>query len=179
MEDCFGGPLSKSFLAGKSSCQNPMYLGAWLCAAPGAYPRTSSSCISIRPGFLCIEGGPLGGYGGYGLRCTPDPDAGAALSIGVISCQATVSEPRPRTWIQKVVNKVSVCRAGRRRIYTRCSPHFEGNSRSGRRDESLKRCYHVAGSQVGWSIATPRYSLRYLTKTLLVTVFGNPSIQRL
>ena len=98
---------------------------------------------------------------GLGFRSRPDPDVEAALSIGVISCQATVSEPRPRTWIQKVVNKVSVCRAGRRRIYTRCSPHFEGNSRSGRRDESLKRCYHLAGSQDILSFATPRYYLRY------------------
>jgi len=32
--------------------------------APWAYlPEASSSCISIRPGFLCIEGGPLGGLG--------------------------------------------------------------------------------------------------------------------
>ena len=98
---------------------------------------------------------------GLGFRSRPDPDEEAALSIGVISCQATVSEPRPRTWIQKVVNKVSICRAGRRRIYKRCSPHFEGNSRSGRRDESLKRCYHFAGSQDILSFATPRYYLRY------------------
>ena len=98
---------------------------------------------------------------GLGFRSRPDPDVEAALSIGVISCQATVSEPRPRTWIQKVVNKVSICRAGRRRIYTRCSPHFEGKSRSGRRDESLKRCYHLAGSQDILSFATPRYYLRY------------------
>ena len=103
---------------------------------------------------------------GLGFRSRPDPDEEAALSIGVISCQATVSEPRPRTWIQKVVNKVSICRAGRRRIYTRCSPHFEGKSRSGRRDESLKRCYHLAGSQDILSFATPRYSLRYLIKML-------------
>ena len=27
---------------------------------PGAYPEASSSCISIRPGFLCIEGQSLG-----------------------------------------------------------------------------------------------------------------------
>ncbi|MDP6094114.1 MAG: hypothetical protein QF537_19410, partial [SAR324 cluster bacterium] len=50
MEDCFGGPPSKSFLAGKSSCRSPMYLGAWLCAPPGAYPGASSSCIWIRAG---------------------------------------------------------------------------------------------------------------------------------
>ncbi len=103
---------------------------------------------------------------GWGFRSRPYPDAEAARSFGVISCQVTVSEPRPRTWIQKVVNKVSVCSAGRRRIYTRCSPHFEGNSRSGRRDESLKRCYHLAGSKDELSFATPRYSLRYLIKML-------------
>ena len=123
---------------------------------------------------LCSHGPPSHPKGrslihrnpGWGFRSRPYPDAGAALSIGVISCQATVSEPRPRTWIQKVVNKVSVCSAGRRRIYTRCSPHFEGNSRSGRRDESLKRCYHLAGSQDELSFATPRYYMRYLIKRL-------------
>ena len=103
---------------------------------------------------------------GWGFRSRPCPDAGAALSIGVISCQATVSESRPRTWIQKVVNKVSVCRAGRRRIYTRSSPHFEGNLRSDGRDESAKRCYHLEGSQDELSFATSRYYLRYLIKML-------------
>jgi len=34
--------------------------------ASRAYPGASSSCISIRPGFPCIEGGPLGGVGGFG-----------------------------------------------------------------------------------------------------------------
>jgi len=33
----------------------------WVAVRPReAYPCASSSCISIRPGFLCIEGRPLG-----------------------------------------------------------------------------------------------------------------------
>ena len=27
------------------------------------YPGASNSCISIKPGFLCIKSGPLGGLG--------------------------------------------------------------------------------------------------------------------
>ena len=37
-----------------------MYLGGGVCAPPGPYPEASSSCILIRPGFLCIEGRSLG-----------------------------------------------------------------------------------------------------------------------
>ena len=39
-----------------------LYKLGWVLVHPrGAYPGESNSCISIRPGFLCIEGGPMGG----------------------------------------------------------------------------------------------------------------------
>ena len=54
-----------SYLREKLANKNPMYrratsLMGWDTMRPWPYPGASSSCISIRPGFLCIERRPLG-----------------------------------------------------------------------------------------------------------------------
>ena len=49
IEDCFGGPQSKSNVVFISACLSPMYLGV------GAYPGASISCISIKTGWPCPE----------------------------------------------------------------------------------------------------------------------------
>ena len=50
MEDCFGGPPSKSCFAGKSACRSPMYLGV----GPGCSPRGRAGDHSIGSASPCI-----------------------------------------------------------------------------------------------------------------------------